>query len=207
MKELRQPRHILGMRIERNRTTKTPWLSQSNYIQKVLHFFKIDNAKPAPTPLPMTIQPSDKDSPSTEEERKLNGKIPYASVVASIMYAMVAIGPDLAYVVGVVSRYMSNPGRKHWEAFKHILRHLRGTKDTRLTFGSTNSTKVEGYTNSRKSTSGYVFTYGGGAISWRSKLQECTTLSTTEAEYIATSDATKEAVWLHRLSANFSAKR
>ena len=93
------------------------------------------------------------------------------------MYAMVATRPDLAYVVGVVSRYMSNPGRKHWEAVKHILRYLRGTKDARLTFGSNNSTKVEGYTDSdyagntdnRKSTSGYVFTYGGGAILWRLK--------------------------------------
>ena len=118
------------------------------------------------------------------------------------MYAMVATQPDLAYAVGVVSRYMSNPGRKHWEAVKHILRYLRGTKDARLTFGSNNSTEVEGYTDSdyagntdnRKSTSGYVFTYGGGAISWRSKLQECTTLSTTEAEYITTSDAAKEAI-------------
>ena len=81
----------------------------------------------------------------------------------------------------------------------------------------THSTEVEGYTdsdsnyagntNNRKSTSGYVFTYGGGAISWRSKLQECTTLSTTEAECIATSDAAKEVVWLHRLSANFATKR
>ena len=162
----------------------------------------MENVKPTSTPLPTTIRLSDRDSPSTEEERKLNGKIPYASAVGSIMYAMVATRPDLAYVVGVVSRYMSNPGRKHWEAVKHILRYLRGTKDARLTFGSNNSTEVEGYTDSdyagntdnRKSTSGYVFTYGGGAISWRSKLQECTALSTTEAEYIATSDATKEVV-------------
>ena len=64
------------------------------------------------------------------------------------MYAMVATRPDLAYVVGVVSRYMSNPGRKHWEAVKHILRYLRGTTDARLTFGSKNSTEVEGYTDS-----------------------------------------------------------
>ena len=82
-------------------------------------------------------------------------------------------------------------------------------------FGSGHPTEVEGYTDSdyagntdnRKSTSGYVFTYGGGAISWRSKLQECTVLSTTEAEYIVASDATKEVVWLHRLSADFSVKR
>ena len=192
--------------------TKTFWLSQSDYIHKVSKRFNMDNAKPTPTPLLTTIRLSDRDSPSTEEERKLNGKIPYASAIGSIMYAMVATRPDLAYVVGVDSRYMSNPGRKHWEVVKHILRYLRGTKDARLTFGSNNSTEVEGYTNSdnagntdnQKSTSGY---YGSGAISWRSKLQQWMVLSTTKVEYIATSHATKEAVWLHRLSANFSAKR
>ena len=81
----------------------------------------------------------------------------------------------------------------------------RHTKDAQLTFRSNNLTKVQGYTDSdyvgntdnRKSTSGYVFTYGGGTISWRSKLQEYTTLSTIEFEYITTSDATKEVVWLH----------
>ena len=70
-----------------------------------------------------------------------------------------------------------------------------------------NDSDYTGNTDNQKSTSEYVFTYGGGAISWRSKLQECTTLSTTEAEYIAASDVAKEAVWLHCLSANFSAKR
>ena len=127
----------------------------------------------------------------------LNRSIPCASAIESIMYEMVATRLDLADVVGVVNRYMSNPGRNHWEAIKHILRYLRGTKDAQLTFGSNNSTKVEGDTDSdyvgktdnQKSTSVYIFTYGGSAISWRSKLQECPTLSTTEAEYIAASNA------------------
>ena len=91
------------------------------------------------------------------------------------MYAMLATRPDLAYVVGIVNRYMSNPGRKHWEVVKHILWYLRGTKDARLTYGSNNSTKVEGYidsdyagnTDNQKSTSGYdspmaVMPYHGG---------------------------------------------
>ena len=118
---------------------------------------------------------------------------------------MVATRPDLAYVVGVVSRYMLIPGKKHWEPIKNIFRYLRGTEDVQLTFGSTNPTKVDGYTDfdyagnphNRKLTSGYIFTYGGAAISRRSKLPECVNLSTTEAEYIAASEAAKEAIWLH----------
>ena len=113
MKELRQAQHILGMQIERNRTTKILRLSQSDYIRKVLRHSHMENVKPTSTPLLKLIKLSDRDSPSTEEEKKLMSKIPYASAVGSLMYAMVVTRPDLAYVVGVVSRYMSKPGRKH----------------------------------------------------------------------------------------------
>ena len=64
------------------------------------------------------------------------------------MYAMVATRPHLAHVIGVVSRYMSNLGWKHWEVIKHILRYMRRTKDARLTFGSAIPIEVEGYTDS-----------------------------------------------------------
>ena len=109
---------------------------------------------------------------------------------------------------------MSNPGRKHWEVVKNIFRYLWGVEDPQLTFTSDNLTKVEGYMDSdyvgnqdnRKSTFGYVFTYGGGAISWRSKLQECTTRSTTKDDYIVVLEIVKDAIWLHRQSINFSAK-
>ena len=122
MKELGQARHILGMGIEQNRTSKTLWLSQSDYIHKVRKRFNMpDNVKPTSTPLPTTIRLLDRDSPSTEEERKQNGKIPWASAIGSIMYTMVATRPHLAYVVGVINRYMSNPRRKHWEVSSNTL--------------------------------------------------------------------------------------
>ena len=172
----------------------------------------MENAKQARTPLATSIRTTDKDSPSTEAEREQMIGIPYAAAVGSLMYAMVATRPDLAYAVGVVSRYMANPGKRHWEAVKHILRYLRGTTDMALTYGPEKSGIPEGYTDSdyagnpdnRKSTSGYVFMHAGGAISWRSKLQDCTALSTTEAEYIAASEAAKEAIWLQRLTADFT---
>ena len=102
---------------------------------------------------------------------------------------------------------MSNLGKKHWEAVKLILRYLCGTKNRCLCLGGGN-VSIIGYTDSdyagcsdnRKSTSGYIFQFMGGAISWRSRLQKCTALSTTEAEYVAASEACKEAVWLSRLA-------
>ena len=62
-------------------------------------------------------------------------KIPYASVVGSLMYAMVCTRPDIGYVVEVVSRFMSNPGKEHWNTVKWILRYLKGTSNMCLRFG------------------------------------------------------------------------
>ncbi|KAI5414888.1 hypothetical protein KIW84_040374 [Lathyrus oleraceus] len=97
-------------------------------------------------------------------------RVPYASVMGCLMYAMVCTRPDIAHVVGTVSRFLSNPGREHWNAVKWILRYLRGTTSLRLCFRGDKPTLV-GYTdsdmagdiNSRKSTSGYLIKFAGGA--------------------------------------------
>ncbi|PKI57312.1 hypothetical protein CRG98_022311 [Punica granatum] len=119
-------------------------------------------------------------------------KVPYASAIGSIMYAMVCTRPDIAHAVGVVSRYMSNPGKQHWEEVKWIFRYLRGTTKRALCFEGKNmvlndyvDVDLAGDLDKRKSTTGYVFTFGGISVSWASKLQKTVALSTTEAEYIA----------------------
>ena len=122
------------------------------------------------------------------------------------MYAMICTRPDIAYAVGVVSNYMSNPSKKHWEAVKSIMRYLNGTRKVCICFGS-KELCVEGYIDAdyvgdmdkRRSTSGYVFMFASGAVSWRSRLQNCTSMSTIEAEYIIVSEACKEAIWIARL--------
>ncbi|GJV44814.1 hypothetical protein Tco_1429350, partial [Tanacetum coccineum] len=118
------------------------------------------------------------------------------------------------YVVGVVSRFLSNPGKKHWEAVKWIFRYLRGTSKLGITFGNRKPMLV-GYTDSYlagnkdnvKSTSGYLITFAGGAISWQSRLQKCVALSTTEAEYVVTTKACKELLWLKRFLQELSFKQ
>ncbi|KAJ9566156.1 hypothetical protein OSB04_002122 [Centaurea solstitialis] len=111
--------------------------------------------------------------------------VPYASAIGSIMYAMLCTRPDVAY--------------------SNILKYLRRTKDMFLVFGgSEDEISVTGYSDASfqtdrddfRSQSGYVFTLNGGAISWKSSKQDTIADSTTEAEYIAASDAAKEAVWL-----------
>ena len=100
---------------------------------------------------------------------------------------------------------MHNQGRSHWNAVKHVFKYLAVTKDHGILFGPNKTdSDFAGCVDSQKSTTGYCFKFGNGAISWKSKLQECTTTSTTEAEYIAASDATKEAaLWLGRLAHTF----
>ena len=126
MKDLGPAKQILGMRIERDRNSNKLYLSQEKYIEKVLKKFWLDNAKAVSCPLAAHFKLSTKQCPSTDEMKKEMQNFPYASAVESLMYAMVCTRPDIAHAVNTVSRFMSNPGRPHWEAVKWILRYLRG---------------------------------------------------------------------------------
>ena len=126
MKDLRAAKQILGMRIIRDKATGTLKLSQSEYVKKVHNRFNMNKAKPVSTPLGSHFKLSKEQSPKTEEERDHMSKVPYASNIGSLMYAMVCTRPDIAHAVGVVSRFMSRPGKQHWEAVKWILRYLKG---------------------------------------------------------------------------------
>eukprot|EP00253_Pinus_taeda_P012255 PITA_12255 len=117
----------------------------------------------------------------TQEEEEDMSCVPYASAVRSLMYAMVCTRPDIAHAVGVLSRFMSKPGKEHWTAVKHVFRYLRGTSDYGLCYqGRTGLDRVldirgfvdldwAGDLDQRRSTSGYVFNLFGGAVSWMSK--------------------------------------
>ncbi|KAK1555494.1 hypothetical protein Q3G72_027257 [Acer saccharum] len=123
----------------------------------------------------------------------------------SLMYAMLCTRPDICFAVGIVSRFQSKPGPDHWTTVKHIFKYFRRTKDNMLVYLGGDLIPI-GYTysdfqsdsDSRKSTSGFVFTIGGGAIIWRSIKQSCIADSTMEVEYVAAYEVAKEAVWLHQ---------
>ena len=121
--------------------------------------------------------------------------VPYSSAVESLQYSQVCTRPDLAFVTGLLGRYQSNSGIKHCKLVKKVLRYLQGTKGLMLTYRRSDSLHIEGYTYSdyagyeRKSTSGYIFTLVGGAISWKSSKQTITTSSTMYAEFVACYEA------------------
>jgi hypothetical protein len=118
--------------------------------------------------------------------------IPYASDVGSLMYAQVCTRPDIAFITELLGRFQTNPGLKHWEAIKKVLRYLQGTKNIMLTYRKSSELKFVGYADAdfaggdlRKSTSGYIFTLARGAISWKSSKQTITASSTMQAEFLS----------------------
>ena len=131
--------------------------------------------------------------PKNDLEKQSMKNIPYASVVGSLMYAQVCTRPDIAYAVGVLGRYQSNPGMDHWKAAKKSMRYLQGTKNYMLMYRQTDNLDLVSYSDadfdgcvdSRKSTSGYIFIMAGGAVSWRSVKQTLIVTSTMEAEFVS----------------------
>ncbi|KAJ9552498.1 hypothetical protein OSB04_016543 [Centaurea solstitialis] len=205
MKDLGEAAYILGIKIYRNRSKRLIGLSQSTYIDKILKKFRMDESKKGFIPMQHGIVLSKTQCPVSSQDQDKMKSVPYASAIGSIMYAMLCTRPDVAYSVSVTSRYQQNPGEPHWVAVKNILKYLRRTKEMFLVFGgSEDEISVTGYSDASfqtdrddfRSQSGYVFTLNGGAISWKSSKQDTIADSTTEAEYIAASDAAKEAVWL-----------
>ncbi|KAK2447548.1 secreted RxLR effector protein [Trifolium repens] len=206
MKDLGNAKKILGMDIVRDRSKGVLFLSQHDYLKKVVERFRMSDSKVVNTPLGHHSKLSVKQCPQSEDEKKKMEGTPYASGVGSIMYGMVCSRPDLSYAISVVSRFMANPGQVHWQALKWVLRYLNGTLKGGLKYTRTDPGRdaLEGYVDAdyagnvdtRKSLSGFVFTLFGTAVTWKANQQSVVALSTTQAEYIALVEGVKEAIWL-----------
>lgn len=205
MKDLGELKFFLGMEISRDRQAKKIYLSQQRYLKDILRRFGMQDCKAVVTPLEDGLKLSKELPLGTEkgEEEPVDGI--YRSIIGSLMYAMIATRPDIAYAVGLLSRFMVNPGKRHLECAKRVLRYLRGTISLSLEFSGDlllkgfSDADWAGCPDERKSTSGFVFYLGNGAISWKSSRQTTVALSSTEAEYIALCTAAREGIWLRRL--------
>jgi hypothetical protein len=182
----------LGMNIERNRELHTIYIHQHSYIRTILAKFRMDESRPVATPMAMKLHKRKTDEEACDPTI-------YPSMIGSLMYAMTATWPDIAYAIGVLSRYNHDPSNERMVALKHVFRYLNGRKDWRLRFeGALGESTLEGevalrcYVDSDyagcpddyKSTSGLIITFGG-AVDWRSRKQKSTAQSTTDAEYYA----------------------
>ncbi|KAK8366286.1 hypothetical protein V6Z12_A02G111500 [Gossypium hirsutum] len=159
--------YVIGNNIHRDKHHSILGLSQETYINKGDKFNLNQCSK-------------------NEFEREKMKNIQYTSIIRNLIYAQ------------------SNPGINHWKAAKNVLRYFKGTKNYMLTYKQLDNLEVIGYSgsdffefvDSRKSTSGYIFMFVGGAISWRSVKQTLTTTSTMKVEFISCFKATSHGVWL-----------
>ncbi|GJX41366.1 retrovirus-related pol polyprotein from transposon TNT 1-94 [Tanacetum coccineum] len=143
MKELGEAKKILGMEIVRDRSSKILRVSQFGYVSKILYNFRIDNGKSVKMPLGGHFKLLLKDCLVKDCDVERMSKVPYANTIGSLMYLMVCTRPDIAYAVSVVSRYLANPGKNHWEAVKWILKYLRGTANVGLVYGTNHGNHVD----------------------------------------------------------------
>ncbi|GJZ72093.1 retrotransposon protein, putative, ty1-copia subclass, partial [Tanacetum coccineum] len=143
IKELGEAKKILGMEIVRDRSRKILRVSQSGYVSKILNNFRIDNEKSVQMPLGGHFKLSLKDCPARDCDVERMSKVSYANAVGSLMYLMVCTRPDIAYAVSVVSRYLANPGKNHWEAVKWILKYLLGTANVELVYRTDHGNHVD----------------------------------------------------------------
>jgi hypothetical protein len=197
---------FVGMEITRDRARRQLYVNQAKFIASILDRFNMDSANPKDTPADPSSRLTMSMSPTTESGTFVMRKVPYREAVGCLMYLTIVSRPDIAFAVGQVSRYCENPGPAHWEAVKRILAYISGTRKHGLFF-SGSSQPLNGFSDAdyggdldhRRSTTGYIFTHNGGPVAWCSRRQTCTTLSTTEAEYVAASETYREAIWLRHL--------
>jgi hypothetical protein len=160
---------------------------------------------PRNTPLPVGVVLDTNMSPKTDSEKRDMDDKPYRSVLGSVMWGQLATRPDLSFAVSLLARFQSNPGIDHWNALMHVIGYIKNTIDYGLTYSrdvdSSPSAFVDadygGCRDTRRSTSGYVFTMAGGPVSWSSKRQATVALSTVEAEYVAMSRCAQQMTWMH----------
>jgi hypothetical protein len=210
VRHLGPAKSFLGIAIDYDKMKRTLSLSQSHYLQTIFDEFvtpilgwQPDEMNACDVPV-ITKGLSIKDCPKTDEEKETMKRFPYREIIGKLMYLMLGTRPDIAYALGLLCRFSSNPGLKHWGALKHLLRYLIGTKDYGLVF--TPNASPHRFTtfcdsdfsmdkDTSRSTGGFAVMVGNTAVAWASKLQPRVTKSSVEAEYTNASRTGSEVVW------------
>lgn len=192
---------FLGMHIDQNFEKGTIILSQSKYLERVLERFDMKDCRPKTTPMEkgLHIERGDENKCSNH---------PYRELIGCLIFATVTTRPDSCAATGYFSRFQSCFDERHFNHAKHVLRYIRGTIDLKLVYTRQNAAPTlvgfsdsdwGGDKNDGRSTSGYVFKLFGNTVSWASRKQPTVSLSSTEAEYVALTEAICEHKWIRKL--------
>lgn len=190
----------LGMQIDTKQPGKVI-LHQAAYVRKILDRFEISNVTPARTPGDSNVKLNKSATEASAEYRSL-----YLRKFGSLNYLPTMTRPDLSHALSLCGRYNANPDQSHMDAMDRIYAYLSNSQSLGITYENIETVELVGYVDSdylgcvdtRRSTTGWVFMLANGPVSWSSRRQDTVSLSSTEAEYVAATEAVKEAVWLRR---------
>ncbi len=198
--------YFLGLQVKQ--MSDCIFVSQSKYAKNIVKKFGQDGGKhkrtPAATHLKLT-----KDQNGVNVDQSL-----YRSMIGSLLY-LTASRPDITFAVGVCARYQAEPKISHLTQVKRILKYVNGTCDYGILYTHGESTTLIGYCDAdwagsaddRKSTSGACFFLGNNLISWFSKKQNCVSLSTAEAEYIAAGSSCSQLLWMKQMLKEYNVEQ
>lgn len=199
IRKLGFPSKFVGLQIERI-PDHGLHIHLENYVNKIVATYRLDSAPAFPTPIiPITnhkIKPSDDEA-----------NFPYKQALGHVQFAANYARPDIAFAVGFLARYQSNPQPIHWVLMKHLIRYLKGTPRLGLVYKRKNASQFYVFADAdhaaekeRRSTTGYLISYHGNLVSWCSRLQRSIANSSQEAEYRAINEATFELLFIARLT-------
>lgn len=205
--EVKDKLHWL-LQLEINESTEGISINQSKYVNDILERFHMSKSKTAKTPLPAGFKINSFDAPETEKEKEEMKNIPYRQIVGSLLWLARCTRPDISAAVSILSRYCTNPSRRHYEALLHVLRYLKGTKEYCIKYSrNSKDNPLCAYSDSdwagdqdeRKSISGYIIFMCNAPLDWFATKQNIVALSSTEAEYISLSTGSKSSIYLRNL--------
>jgi hypothetical protein len=199
---------VVGIAVEWDRPNHTVRLSQIALMDRIISQFGQADASPLSMPMAPGLKLRRTDLSSlTDDDCHTLSKLPYRSLVGSLLYLAVSSRPDISYAVQQLSQYLDCYSYAHWNAAVRVVRYLKGTRSLRLHLGGSHDLNLTGYSDSdwancldtRRSVGGYAFSLGSGIVSWNARKQKTVAASSCEAEYVAAFNAAKENSWLRAL--------